>query len=101
MPTVTEYWMLLREVLLTVPPWQGVLLTVALSLVVAKLVELGGKVAIPRLTRSIEGEVDDVIFRTIHAPSTSPWFSPGRTSRRFHSASAPKPTPHCLRARSR
>ncbi|WP_276246344.1 mechanosensitive ion channel family protein [Haladaptatus sp. YSMS36] len=68
MPTVTEYWMLLREVLLTVPPWQGVLLTVALSLVVAKLVELGGKVAIPRLTRSIEGEVDDVIFRTIHAP---------------------------------
>ncbi|WP_338729909.1 hypothetical protein [Haladaptatus sp. DJG-WS-42] len=68
MTTVAEYETLLREALLALPPWQGVVVTIGVSLLVAKGIELLGKTVIPRLTARIEGEVDDVIFKTIQAP---------------------------------
>ncbi|WP_336360181.1 mechanosensitive ion channel family protein [Haladaptatus sp. ZSTT2] len=68
MTTVAEIELLLREALLALPPWQGVLVTITVSLLVAKGIELLGKTVIPHLTARIEGEVDDVIFKTIQAP---------------------------------
>lgn len=60
----TEVW----EVLQALPTWQGFLLVVGCSLVLAVLVQVGGDALIRRLTRTIPGDVDKVIFRSIHPP---------------------------------
>ena len=54
--------------LLGLPTWQGVLVVVGCSLLLAKAIEVGGDAAIRRVTRRIPGDVDRVIFRTLHPP---------------------------------
>ncbi|WP_123538086.1 mechanosensitive ion channel family protein [Halosimplex salinum] len=56
----------LWEGLQALPRWQGVLLVVGASLVTAWLIQVVGDVAIRRLTRRIPGDVDAVIFRSVH-----------------------------------
>jgi small-conductance mechanosensitive channel len=61
---LTAVW----EAVLALPTWQGVALVVGCSLVLAKVIQVGGDVVIRRLTRRIPGEVDDVVFATVHPP---------------------------------
>ena len=48
------------------PDWQALLLIVGVSLGVARLIQVGGDVAIRRVTRRIDGEVDDIVLRGVH-----------------------------------
>jgi len=48
------------------PDWQALLLIVVVSLGVARLTQVGGDVLIRRVTRRIDGEVDDVVLRGVH-----------------------------------
>ncbi|WP_424017649.1 mechanosensitive ion channel family protein [Halorientalis pallida] len=50
------------------PPWAAVLVILGGSVAVAWLVRVGGDAAIRRLTRRIDGDVDDVVFSTLHPP---------------------------------
>jgi small-conductance mechanosensitive channel len=56
------------QAVLALPRWQGFVLVVGASLLVAKVVQVGGDVLVRRVTARIPGEVDDVIFRSIHPP---------------------------------
>jgi len=58
----TDLWVDLQAL----PRWQSVVLVVGLSLLVARVIQVGGDVAIRRLTRTIPGDVDRVIFRSVH-----------------------------------
>ncbi|MFC7140351.1 mechanosensitive ion channel family protein [Halosimplex aquaticum] len=51
---------------LALPRWQGLLVVVGTSVLSAWLIRVGGDVAIKRLTRRIPGDVDAVIFRSVH-----------------------------------
>ncbi|MFB6185128.1 MAG: mechanosensitive ion channel family protein [Haloarculaceae archaeon] len=62
--TYADLW----EWVLSLPHWQGVLLVIGTSLLVAKAVQVGGDVLIRRVTRRIPGDVDDVVFRSVHPP---------------------------------
>jgi len=59
---LAEFWATLQAL----PPWQSVLLVISGSLVSALLIRVGGDVAIKRVTRRIPGDVDAVIFRSVH-----------------------------------
>ena len=48
------------------PDWQAFTLIVVVSLGVARLIQVGGDVLIRRVTRRIEGEVDDIVLEGIH-----------------------------------
>ncbi|WP_459191170.1 mechanosensitive ion channel family protein [Halosimplex sp. J119] len=48
------------------PRWQGVLVVVGVSLLSARLIQVGGDLAIRRLTRQIPGDVDSIVFRSVH-----------------------------------
>ncbi|MEF8883193.1 MAG: mechanosensitive ion channel family protein [Halapricum sp.] len=63
-PYVDPVW----EWILSLPRWQGFLLLIVSTILTAKLVQVGGDIAIKRLTRRIPTDVDDVIFETIHPP---------------------------------
>jgi hypothetical protein len=60
----TEVW----EVLRALPTWQGFVVVVGCSPVLAVLVRVGGDALIRRLTRTIPGDVDKIIFRSVHPP---------------------------------
>jgi MscS family membrane protein len=50
------------------PTWQGLLVVVGCSLLLAVLIQFGGDALIRRLTRRISSDVDAVIFRSVHPP---------------------------------
>jgi len=56
------------EWILSLPRWQGFLLLVLTTVLLAKVVQVGGDVLIRRATRRIPTDVDDIIFETIHPP---------------------------------
>ena len=58
----TDLWVDLQAL----PRWQSVLLVVGGSLLAARLIQVGGDVVIRRLTRTIPGDVDRVVFRSVH-----------------------------------
>lgn len=62
--TLSDAWAALLEL----PTWQGVLVVAGCSLLLAKVIEVGGDAAIRRVTRRIPGDVDKVVFRTLHPP---------------------------------
>jgi len=68
MQSVIQYWETGESAVLSLPPWQALLLLVGGSLVVAWLVRVGGDVVVRRVTRRIDGDVDDVVFETLHPP---------------------------------
>lgn len=58
----------LREGLQALPSWQGVLVVLGSSLLVAVVVHVGGDVVLRRLTRKIPGEIDDIVLGGVHLP---------------------------------
>jgi small-conductance mechanosensitive channel len=66
MQAVGQYWDAAVAALYAAPSWQAVLAVLVASLGVAWVVRVLGDVAIRRLTRRIDGEVDDVVLRTLH-----------------------------------
>jgi small-conductance mechanosensitive channel len=54
--------------ILSLPRWQGFLLLVLGTVLLAKVVQIGGDVLIKRVTKYIPTDVDDVVFETIHPP---------------------------------
>ena len=62
---LTDLWTALEAL----PRWQGVLLVVGVSILSAWLIQVGGDIAIRRITRRIPGDVDAIIFRSVH-PAT-------------------------------
>ncbi|MCU4718494.1 mechanosensitive ion channel family protein [Halapricum hydrolyticum] len=63
-PYVDDLW----SWILSLPRWQGFLLLVLATVLLAKAIQVGGDVLIRRVTRRIPTDVDDVIFETIHPP---------------------------------
>jgi small-conductance mechanosensitive channel len=63
-----QYWTLLEEALLALPTWQAFLVVVVVSLVTAWFIQVGGDRIIRRITRRIEGDIDDIVLRTLHPP---------------------------------
>ncbi|MEF8851402.1 MAG: mechanosensitive ion channel family protein [Haloarculaceae archaeon] len=61
---LTELW----EALLALPAWQGFLVVVGCSLVVAFLVQVGGDFVIRRVTTRIPGDIDAIILHGLHPP---------------------------------
>jgi len=57
-----DLWSELRAL----PPWLAVLIVVGLSLVAARVIQVGGDVLIRRLTRRIPTDVDAAVLRSIH-----------------------------------
>ena len=55
-----------ERTLAALPDWQALVVIVVLSLAVARLVQVGGDRVIARVTRRIDGEVDDIVLRGIH-----------------------------------
>jgi hypothetical protein len=55
-----------ERALAALPDWQALLVIVVLSLGIARLVQVGGDRLISRVTRRIDGEVDDIVLRGIH-----------------------------------
>lgn len=68
MQSVIQVWGNAEAAVLSLPPWQALLLIGGGSLAVAWLVQVGGDALIRRLTRRIDGDVDDVVFETLHPP---------------------------------
>ncbi|MFB6179099.1 MAG: hypothetical protein ABEI77_05180 [Halorientalis sp.] len=66
MQSVVQVWNAGENAVLALPPWQALLVLVGGSLVVAWLVRVGGDTLIRRLTRRIDGDVDDAVFTTLH-----------------------------------
>jgi len=60
--TLADYWTAIEAL----PTWQGFTLVVGGSLLLAAAINVGGNVLVPRLTRSIPGDVDDVILGGLH-----------------------------------
>jgi len=54
--------------LLSLPEWQAFALLFGTTLVAAKLLQVGGDLAIKRVTKYIPTDVDSVVFRTVHPP---------------------------------
>jgi small-conductance mechanosensitive channel len=61
-----EWFAGFERTLAGLPDWQALLLIVVVSLGVARLTQVGGDVLIRRVTRRIDGEVDDVVLRGVH-----------------------------------
>ncbi|MFB6191978.1 MAG: mechanosensitive ion channel family protein [Haloarculaceae archaeon] len=61
---LTDFWATIEGL----PSWQGFLVVTVLSLVTAKLIQVGGDRVLRRLTKRIPGEVDDIVFGSIHPP---------------------------------
>jgi small-conductance mechanosensitive channel len=55
-----------ERTLAALPDWQALVVIVVLSLGIARLVQVGGDRAIARITRRIDGEVDDIVLRGVH-----------------------------------
>jgi small-conductance mechanosensitive channel len=55
-----------ERTLAALPDWQALALIVVVSLGVARLIQVGGDVLIRRVTRRIDGEVDDIVLRGVH-----------------------------------
>jgi small-conductance mechanosensitive channel len=55
-----------ERTLAALPDWQALVVIVVLSLGIARLVQVGGDRAISRITRRIDGEVDDIVLRGVH-----------------------------------
>jgi len=68
MANAVSYVNTVWEWILSLPRWQGFLLLVLTTVLLAKVVQVGGDVLIRRATRRIPTDVDDVIFETIHPP---------------------------------
>jgi small-conductance mechanosensitive channel len=58
----------IEQELLALPTWQAFLLVVGASVAAAWVLQVGGDALIKRLTRRIDGDVDDVVFGTLHPP---------------------------------
>ena len=54
--------------ILSLPRWQGFLLLVLGTVLLAKVVQVGGDILIKRVTKYIPTDVDDVVLETIHPP---------------------------------
>lgn len=52
--------------LLALPPWLAFTLVVGLSVLGARVIQVGGDVLIRRLTRHIPGDVDAAVLRSVH-----------------------------------
>jgi small-conductance mechanosensitive channel len=64
---VVDEWLAAFEAALSgLPDWQALVLIVVVSLGVARLTQVGGDVLIRRVTRRIDGEVDDIVLRGVH-----------------------------------
>lgn len=50
------------------PAWQAVAVVGVLSLILARIVQVGGDALVTRVTARIDGEIDDVVLQTIHPP---------------------------------
>ena len=53
---------------LALPDWQGFVVALVFSVAAAYAVQRGGDALIRRVTRRIEGEIDDVVLGTLHPP---------------------------------
>ncbi len=60
----TELW----DAILALPAWQGFLVVVGCSLLVAVLIQVGGDLVIRRLTTRIPGDIDAIILHSLHPP---------------------------------
>ena len=60
--TLADYWGAIEAL----PTWQGFILVVGGSLLLAAAINVGGNLLVPRLTTSIPGDVDDVILGGLH-----------------------------------
>jgi len=49
-----------------VPDWQALVVIVVTSVLAALVIQVGGDALIRRLTRRIEGEIDDIVFKAVH-----------------------------------
>ncbi|RXK47411.1 mechanosensitive ion channel family protein [Halorientalis pallida] len=65
---LADLWTDAEAAVLGLPPWAAVLVILGGSLALAWLVRVGGDVVIRRLTRRIDGDVDDAVFSTLHPP---------------------------------
>mgnify|MGYP000106123164 CR=1 FL=1 len=65
---VEAAWTDLWAWVLSLPSWQGFLLVVGCSVVVAWMIQVGGDVLIRRVTRRVPGDVDKAVFGSIHPP---------------------------------
>ena len=63
---VDEWFAAFEATLAGLPDWQALALIVVVSLGVARLIQVGGDVLIRRVTRRIDGEVDDIVLKGIH-----------------------------------
>ncbi|MFC6941308.1 mechanosensitive ion channel family protein [Salinirubellus sp. GCM10025818] len=61
-----EWFAAFERTLAGLPDWQALVLIVVVSLGVARLIQVGGDVLIRRVTRRIDGEVDDIVLRGVH-----------------------------------
>lgn len=64
----TQLWTAAETAVLGLPSWAAVLVVLGGSIAAAWLVRVGGDVLIRRLTRRIDGDVDDAVFATLHPP---------------------------------
>lgn len=55
-----------ERTLAALPDWQALVLIVVVSLGVARVVQVGGDALIRRVTRRIDGEVDDIVLEGLH-----------------------------------
>jgi small-conductance mechanosensitive channel len=68
MQTVWATWGAIEGWLLSLPAWQAFPVVILASLAAAWVIQVGGDAVIRRLTVRIDGDVDDVILRTLHPP---------------------------------
>ena len=66
MQTVWATWGAIEGWLLSLPAWQAFPVVILVSLAAAWVIQVGGDAVIRRLTVRIDGDVDDVILRTLH-----------------------------------
>ena len=65
---VEAAWTDLWAWVVSLPSWQGFLLVVCCSVLVAWVIQVGGDVLIRRVTRRVPGDVDSAVFGSIHPP---------------------------------
>jgi small-conductance mechanosensitive channel len=65
---VGGYWESTVGAVEALPPLQGFAVVLVASVLLAKLIQVGGDRVVRRLTARIDGEVDDIVFETLHPP---------------------------------
>lgn len=63
-----QSWANLVSTLQALPGWQAFLIIVLASVIAAAIIQIGGDRLIKRITARIEGDIDDIIFHSIHPP---------------------------------